>query len=120
MDHLDGIRFEDKTGSEEMYFHAEKDQDSATAGDRSITAGNDGTESVACDGLFELTGFPQAVQNREYLVVSTVPRSLQGDHVVRTASERLLRSPYATVRSVSYAYDAGVFLLRGRLQGPGA
>ena len=37
------------------------------------------------------------------------------DKVTRLAQQRLRKSPYVTVRSVSCEYEAGVLFLRGRL-----
>ncbi|MDH5546762.1 MAG: type VI secretion system tip protein VgrG [Gammaproteobacteria bacterium] len=41
------IRFEDKKGSEELYIHAEKDQNNVVENDETTEVGNDRTENVA-------------------------------------------------------------------------
>lgn len=48
-DNFNEIRFEDKKGSEEMYIHAEKDQNSVVEHDQTIAVGNDRTESIKRD-----------------------------------------------------------------------
>jgi type VI secretion system secreted protein VgrG len=43
------IRFEDKKGSEELYVHAEKDQNAVVEHDKTLSVGNDHTEVVQRD-----------------------------------------------------------------------
>jgi type VI secretion system secreted protein VgrG len=43
------IRFEDKKGSEEVYFHAEKDQQEIVENDQTIDVGNDRNETIGRD-----------------------------------------------------------------------
>ncbi|MCA9199231.1 MAG: type VI secretion system tip protein VgrG [Planctomycetales bacterium] len=48
-DNFNEIRFEDKMGSEEMYIHAEKDQNTVVENDQSIVVGRDRTEEIGRD-----------------------------------------------------------------------
>jgi len=48
-DNFNEIRFEDEMGSEEMYIHAEKDQNTVVENDQTIAVGNDRTESIERD-----------------------------------------------------------------------
>jgi type VI secretion system secreted protein VgrG len=48
-DNFNEIRFEDKKGSEELYFHAEKDQTEIIEHDQSIDVGHDRTEHIGHD-----------------------------------------------------------------------
>lgn len=43
------IRFEDKKGEEEVYFHAEKDENTVVEHDQGISVGNDRAESIGRD-----------------------------------------------------------------------
>lgn len=53
-DNFNEIRFEDKSGEEEMYIHAEKDQTIMVENDKSETVGHDNTESVGNDENIEV------------------------------------------------------------------
>ncbi len=48
-DNFNEIRFEDKSGEEEMYIHAEKDQSSVVENDQGIQVGNDRSEGIGRD-----------------------------------------------------------------------
>ena len=48
-DNFNEIRFEDKLGQEEMYLHAEKDQNTVVENDQTITVGHDRTERIGRD-----------------------------------------------------------------------
>lgn len=48
-DNFNEIRFEDKTGSEEMYIHAEKDQNSVVENDQTLFVGHDKSMRVEND-----------------------------------------------------------------------
>ena len=48
-DNFNEIRFEDKKGSEEMYIHAEKDQNTVVENDQTIAVGHDRAESIKRD-----------------------------------------------------------------------
>jgi type VI secretion system secreted protein VgrG len=48
-DNFNEIRFEDKLGSEEMYIHAEKDQNTVVEHDQTIAVGNDRSETIGRD-----------------------------------------------------------------------
>ncbi len=50
------IRFEDKTGSEEVYVHAQKDQNIKVENDETTTIGNDRTETVGKDESITING----------------------------------------------------------------
>ena len=47
--HFNEIRFEDKKGSEQVYIHAEKDQDNVVEHDETTRVGHDRTETVGND-----------------------------------------------------------------------
>lgn len=49
------IRFEDKKGSEELYIHAEKDQNSVVENDRNHSVGHDKNESVGNNKTVDVT-----------------------------------------------------------------
>ncbi len=48
-DNFNEIRFEDKKGSEEVYIHAEKDQNNVVENDETTDVGNDRTEDIGND-----------------------------------------------------------------------
>lgn len=48
-DNFNEIRFEDKKGSEEVYIHAEKDQNNVVENDETTSVGHDRTETVGND-----------------------------------------------------------------------
>lgn len=48
-DNFNEIRFEDLKGSEEMYIHAEKDQNTVVENDQGIVVGNDRSETIGRD-----------------------------------------------------------------------
>jgi type VI secretion system secreted protein VgrG len=50
------IRFEDKKGSEEVYIHAQKDQNIKVENDETTTIGNDRTETVGKDESITING----------------------------------------------------------------
>lgn len=53
-DNFNEIRFEDKKGSEELYFHAEKDQTVTVENDKNESVGHDNTENVGNDETIEV------------------------------------------------------------------
>ncbi len=53
-DNFNEIRFEDKKGSEELYFHAEKDQTIIVENDKNESVGNDNTETIGNDETIEV------------------------------------------------------------------
>ncbi len=50
------LRFEDKTGSEEVYFHAQKDLDAVVEHDETLKVGNDRTIEIANDDTRTVKG----------------------------------------------------------------
>jgi type VI secretion system secreted protein VgrG len=50
------LRFEDKTGSEEVYFHAQKDLDTVVENDETLKVGNDRTTEVTNDDTRTVKG----------------------------------------------------------------
>jgi type VI secretion system secreted protein VgrG len=53
-DNFNEIRFEDKKGSEEVYIHAEKDENIVVEHDQTIAVGNDRAESIKRDRSLEV------------------------------------------------------------------
>lgn len=53
-DNFNEIRFEDKKGSEELYFHAEKDQVIVVENDKTESVGHDNKESIGNDESIEV------------------------------------------------------------------
>jgi type VI secretion system secreted protein VgrG len=55
-DNFNEIRFEDKKGSEELYIHAEKDQNNVVENDETTKIGNNRTETVGKDENITING----------------------------------------------------------------
>ncbi len=69
-DNFNEIRFEDKKGSEQLYFHAEKDQTIEVEHDESHSVGHDRTKSVGHDETTEVKhDRTETVDNNETITI---------------------------------------------------
>jgi type VI secretion system secreted protein VgrG len=71
-DNFNEIRFEDKKGSEEMYIHAEKDQNTVVENDKTENIGHDRTETVGNDETITIgNDRTETVGNNETITIGS-------------------------------------------------
>ena len=104
------IRFEDKTGSEEMYIHAEKDQNTVVENDQGIAVGNDRGESIERDRSLKVgrDKSEKVDRNKSIHIVGSHDETIQGSMSQMVAMTKDETITLAKVLSIGGAYQVSV------------
>ena len=105
------IRFEDKKGNEELYTHAEKDQNGIVEHDKTLSVGNDQTEVVKRDktGTVQRDKFETVDRDRSQTIHRNKSIQVDGNHMeqIGAAMTVVVGSSLTENVGVNYAETVG-------------
>lgn len=109
-DNFNEIRFEDKKGSEEMYLHAEKDQNTMVENDQGIEVGNDRTKTVKNNQLetIEVNKTISVGGNHDETITGTMTQSIKSGMTQIVSKEKIETVQLAKVLTIGAAYQVSV------------
>ena len=97
------IRFEDKKGDEEVFFHAQKDENTVVENDQTILVGNDRAESIGRDRSLEVGRDKSEMIGRD----KTIRVKVSHTEVIGSAMMITVGSTLTETVAVNYAETVG-------------